>query len=152
MTVYPPTSYKLADGVNPGWGATVDPATGEISITPDSDAELPETDTINVEFTFKDNSTKVVGAPISLQPDPVYVDQADKVYWTGREINPVDIRVNRATYDSGLTIDESTLPAGITADLRNFGNIKHIFLKGTPTETGTFEAVSYTHLRAHETN
>lgn len=139
LTVYPPTSYKLADGVNPGWGATVDPATGEISITPDSDAELPETDTINVEFTFKDNSTKVVGAPISLQPDPVYVDQADKVYWTGREINPVDIRVNRATYDSGLTIDESTLPAGITADLRNFGNIKHIFLKGTPTETGTFE-------------
>lgn len=139
LTVYPPTSYKLADGVNPGWGATVNPATGEISVTPDSNAELPETDTINVEFTFKDNSTKVVGAPISLQPDPVYVDQADKVYWTGKEISTVDIRVNRATYDSKLTIDESTLPAGITANPRNFGNIKHIFLKGTPTETGTFE-------------
>ena len=139
LTVYPPTSYKLADGVNPGWGATVDPTTGEISITPDSDAELPETDTINVEFTFKDESAKVVGAPVSLQPDPVYVDQADKVYWTGRGINTVDIRVNRATYDSELTIDESTLPAGITANLHNFGNIKHIFLKGTPTETGTFE-------------
>ena len=139
LTVHPPSSYKLVDGVNPGWGAEVDPETGELSITPDSNAELPETDTINVEFTFKDNSTKVVGAEISLEPAPVYVDQSDKVYWTGKEINLVDIRVNRATYDSKLTIDESTLPAGITANPRNFGNIKHIFLKGTPTETGTFE-------------
>ena len=139
FTVYPPTSYKLADGVNPGWGATVNPATGEISVTPDSNAELPETDTINVEFTFKDNSTKVVGAPISLQPDPVYVDQADKVFWTGKQINTIDIRVNKAPGKSGLTIDESTLPAGITAAQRNFGNIKHIFLKGAPTETGTFD-------------
>lgn len=138
LTVHPPSSYKLVDGVNPGWGAEVDPETGELSITPDSNAELPETDTIHVEFTFDDESTKVVGAEISLEPAPVYVDQSDKVYWTGKEINLVDIRVNRATYDSKLTIDESTLPAGITANPRNFGNIKHIFLKGTPTETGTF--------------
>lgn len=139
LTVHPPTGYKLVEGVNPGWGAEVDPATGELSITPDSNAELPETDTIHVEFTFGDGSTKVVDAEISLEPAPVYVDQSEKVYWTGKEINPVDIRVNRATYDSKLTIDESTLPAGITANPRNFGNIKHIFLKGTPTETGTFE-------------
>ncbi|MCG7290700.1 hypothetical protein MHX57_11655, partial [Corynebacterium sp. ACRPY] len=138
-TLYPPTSYKLADGVNPGWGAEVNSETGELSITPDSNAELPETDTINVEFTFKDDSTKVEGAKIRLEPAPVYVDQSDKVFWTGREINPVDIRVNRATYDSGLTIDESTLPPGITPTVRNFGNIKHIFLKGVPTEAGTFE-------------
>ena len=138
LTVHPPSSYKLVDGVNPGWGAEVDPETGELSITPDPNAELPETDTIHVEFTFDDESTKVVGAEISLEPAPVYVDQSDKVYWTGKEINLVDIRVNRATYDSKLTIDESTLPAGITANPRNFGNIKHIFLKGTPTETGTF--------------
>ena len=138
LTVHPPSSYKLVDGVNPGWGAEVDPETGELSITPDSNAELPETDTIHVEFTFDDESTKVVGAEISLEPAPVYVDQSDKVYWTGKEINLVDIRVNRATYGSKLTIDESTLPAGITANPRNFGNIKHIFLKGTPTETGTF--------------
>ena len=139
FTVYPPTKYALADGVNPGWGAKIDSTTGEISITPDSNAELPETDTINVEFTFKDNSTKVVGAPISLQPDPVYVDQSDKVFWTGKQINTIDIRVNKAPGKSGLTIDESTLPAGITAAQRNFGNIKHIFLKGAPTETGTFD-------------
>ena len=139
LTVHPPTGYKLVDGANPGWGAEVDPATGELSITPDPNAELPETDTIHVEFTFDDESTKVVDAEISLEPAPVYVDQSDKVYWTGKEINLVDIRVNRATYDSKLTIDESTLPAGITANPRNFGNIKHIFLKGTPTETGTFE-------------
>ena len=138
LTVHPPSSYKLVDGVNPGWGAEVDPETGELSITPDSNAELPETDTINVEFTFKDNSTKVVGAEISLEPAPVYVDQSDKVYWTGKEINLVDIRVNRAAYASKLEIDESTLPEGITATPRNFGNIKHIFLKGTPTKTGTF--------------
>ena len=137
LTVYPPTGYKLADDVNPGWGATVDPKTGELSITPDSNAELPETDTINVEFTFKDNSTKVVGAKVRLEPAPVYVEQTDKVYWTGKEISPVDIRVYRASYVSALEIDESTLPAGITADVRNWGNIKHIFLKGTPTETGT---------------
>ena len=137
QTVYPPTGYKLADDVNPGWGATVDPKTGELSITPDSNAELPETDTINVEFTFKDNSTKVVGAKVRLKPAPVYVEQSDKVYWTGKEISPVDIRVYRASYVSALEIDESTLPAGITADVRNWGNIKHIFLKGTPTETGT---------------
>ncbi|RUQ12200.1 hypothetical protein D8M31_08150 [Corynebacterium genitalium] len=136
--MHPPSSYKLVDGANPGWGAEVDPATGELSITPDPNAELPETDTIHVEFTFDDESTKVVDAEISLEPAPVYVDQSDKVYWTGKEINPVDIRVNRAAYDSKLTIDESTLPAGITANPRNFGNIKHIFLKGTPTETGTF--------------
>ena len=139
LTVYPPTSYKLVDGANPSWGAEVNPKTGELSITPDPNAELPETDTIHVEFTFDDESTKVVDAEISLEPAPVYVDQSDKVYWTGKEINPVDIRVNRATYASKLEIDESTLPAGITANPRNFGNIKHIFLKGTPTETGTFE-------------
>ncbi|OAA15905.1 hypothetical protein Caferm_04420 [Corynebacterium afermentans subsp. afermentans] len=138
MTVHPPTGYKLVEGVNPGWGAEVDPATGELSITPDSNAELPETDTIHVEFTFGDGSTKVVDAEISLEPAPVYVDQSDKVYWTGKEINPVDIRVNRAAYASKLEIDDSTLPEGITATPRNFGNIKHIFLKGTPTETGTF--------------
>ena len=138
LTVHPPSSYKLVDGVNPGWGAEVDPETGELSITPDSNAELPETDTIHVEFTFGDGSTKVVDAEISLEPAPVYVDQSDKVYWTGKEINPVDIRVNRATYASKLEIGESTLPEGITATPRNFGNIKHIFLKGTPTETGTF--------------
>ncbi|WP_293831693.1 Rib/alpha-like domain-containing protein [uncultured Corynebacterium sp.] len=139
LTVHPPTGYKLVEGVNPGWGAEVDPATGELSITPDSNAELPETDTIHVEFTFGDGSTKVVDAEISLEPAPVYVDQSDKVYWTGKEINPVDIRVNRAAYASKLEIDDSTLPEGITATPRNFGNIKHIFLKGTPTETGTFE-------------
>ena len=138
LTVHPPTGYKLAEGVNPGWGVEVDPKTGELSITPDTNAELPETDTINVEFTFVDESTKVVGAEVSLQPAPVYVDQSDKVYWTGKEINPVDIRVNRAAYASKLEIDESTLPPGITATLRNFGNIKHIFLKGAPIETGTF--------------
>ena len=138
LTVHPPTGYKLAEGVNPGWGAEVDPETGGLSITPDTNAELPETDTINVEFTFVDGSTKVVGAEVSLQPAPVYVDQSDKVYWTGKEINPVDIRVNRAAYASKLEIDESTLPPGITATLRNFGNIKHIFLKGAPIETGTF--------------
>ncbi|SIQ09268.1 hypothetical protein CAFEA_09710 [Corynebacterium afermentans subsp. afermentans] len=138
LTVHPPTGYKLVEGVNPGWGAEVDPATGELSITPDSNAELPETDTIHVEFTFGDGSTKVVDAEISLEPAPVYVDQSDKVYWTGKEINPVDIRVNRAAYASKLEIDDSTLPEGITATPRNFGNIKHIFLKGTPTETGTF--------------
>lgn len=139
LTVHPPTGYKLAEGVNPGWGAEVNPETGELSITPDSNAELPETDTINVEFTYKDDSTKVESAKISLEPAPVYVDQSDKVYWTGKQINTVDIRVNRASYPSALEIDESTLPAGITATLRNFGNIKHIFLKGAPTETGTFE-------------
>lgn len=138
LTVHPPTGYKLVEGVNPGWGAEVDPATGELSITPDSNAELPETDTIHVEFTFDDESTKVVDAEISLEPAPVYVDQSDKVYWTGKEINPVDIRVNRAAYASNLEIDDSTLPEGITATPRNFGNIKHIFLKGTPTKTGTF--------------
>lgn len=138
LTVHPPSSYKLVDGVNPGWGAEVDPETGELSITPDPNAELPETDTIHVEFTFGDGSTKVVDAEISLEPAPVYVDQSDKVYWTGKEINPVDIRVNRAAYASKLEIDESTLPEGITATPRNFGNIKHIFLKGTPTKTGTF--------------
>ena len=138
LTVHPPSSYKLVDGVNPGWGAEVDPETGELFITPDSNAELPETDTIHVEFTFGDGSTKVVDAEISLEPAPVYVDQSDKVYWTGKEINPVDIRVNRATYASKLEIDDSTLPEGITATPRNFGNIKHIFLKGTPTKTGTF--------------
>ena len=138
LTVHPPSSYKLVEGVNPGWGAEVDPATGELSITPDSNAELPETDTIHVEFTFGDESTKVVDAEISLEPAPVYVDQSDKVYWTGKEINPVDIRVNRAAYASKLEIDDSTLPEGITATPRNFGNIKHIFLKGTPTKTGTF--------------
>ena len=138
LTVHPPSSYKLVEGVNPGWGAEVDPATGELSITPDSNAELPETDTIHVEFTFGDGSTKVVDAEISLEPAPVYVDQSDKVYWTGKEINPVDIRVNRAAYASKLEIDDSTLPEGITATPRNFGNIKHIFLKGTPTKTGTF--------------
>ena len=137
QTVYPPTGYKLADDVNPGWGATVDPETGELSITPDSNAELPETDTINVEFTFKDDSTKIEGAKVRLKPAPIYVEQTDKVYWTGKEISPVDIRVYRASYVSALEIDESTLPAGITADVRNWGNIKHIFLKGTPTETGT---------------
>ena len=139
LTVYPPTKYALADGVNPGWGAKIDSTTGEISITPDSNAELPETDTINVEFTFQDKSTKFVEAPISLQPDPVYVDQTDKVFWTGKQINTIDIRVNKAPGKSGLTIDESTLPAGITATQRNFGNIKHIFLKGAPTKTGTFD-------------
>ena len=139
LTVYPPTKYALADGVNPGWGAKIDSTTGEISITPDSNAELPETDTINVEFTFQDKSTKFVEAPISLQPDPVYVDQSDKVFWTGKQINTIDIRVNKAPGKSGLTIDESTLPAGITATQRNFGNIKHIFLKGAPTKTGTFD-------------
>lgn len=138
LTVHPPTGYKLVEGVNPGWGAEVDPATGELSITPDSNAELPETDTIHVEFTFGDGSTKVVDAEISLEPAPVYVDQSDKVYWTGKEITPVDIRVNRAAYASKLEIDDSTLPEGITATPRNFGNIKHIFLKGTPTKTGTF--------------
>ena len=138
LTVHPPSSYKLVDGVNPSWGAEVDPETGELSITPDSNAELPETDTIHVEFTFGDGSTKVVDAEISLEPAPVYVDQSDKVYWTGKEINPVDIRVNRAAYASKLEIDDSTLPEGITATPRNFGNIKHIFLKGTPTKTGTF--------------
>ena len=138
LTVHPPSSYKLVDGANPGWGAEVDPETGELSITPDSNAELPETDTIHVEFTFDDESTKVVDAEISLEPAPVYVDQSDKVYWTGKEINLVDIRVNRAAYASKLEIDESTLPEGITATPRNFGNIKHIFLKGTPTKTGTF--------------
>ncbi|MCG7273863.1 YPDG domain-containing protein [Corynebacterium afermentans] len=138
LTVHPPSSYKLVDGVNPGWGAEVDPETGELSITPDPNAELPETDTIHVEFTFDDESTKVVDAEISLEPAPVYVDQSDKVYWTGKEINLVDIRVNRAAYASKLEIDESTLPEGITATPRNFGNIKHIFLKGTPTKTGTF--------------
>ena len=138
LTVHPPSSYKLVDGANPGWGAEVDPATGELSITPDPNAELPETDTIHVEFTFDDESTKVVDAEISLEPAPVYVDQSDKVYWTGKEINPVDIRVNRAAYASKLEIDDSTLPEGITATPRNFGNIKHIFLKGTPTKTGTF--------------
>ena len=139
LTVYPPTKYALADGVNPGWGAKIDSTTGEISITPDSNAELPETDTINVEFTFQDKSTKFVEASISLQPDPVYVDQSDKVFWTGKQINTIDIRVNKAPGKSGLTIDESTLPAGITATQRNFGNIKHIFLKGAPTKTGTFD-------------
>lgn len=139
LTVHPPTEYKLADGVNPGWGAEVNPETGELSITPDSNAELPEADKIKVQFTFKDGSTKVVDAKISLEPAPVYVDQSDKVYWTGKEINLVDIRVNRAAYASRLEIDESSkLPEGVTATLRNFGNIKHIFLKGTPTETGTF--------------
>ena len=137
QTVYPPTGYKLADDVNPGWGATVDPKTGELSITPDSNAELPETDTINVEFTFKDDSTKIEGAKVRLEPAPVYVEQSDKVYWTGKKISPVDIRVYRASWLSGLEINEKTLPPGITADVRNFGNIKHIFLKGTPTETGT---------------
>lgn len=138
LTVHPPNSYKLVDGVNPGWGAEVDPETGELSITPDSNAELPETDKIKVQFTFDDESTKVVDAEISLEPAPVYVDQSDKVYWTGKEINLVDIRVNRAAYASKLEIDDSTLPEGITATPRNFGNIKHIFLKGTPTKTGTF--------------
>ena len=140
LTVYPPTSYKLVDGANPGWGAEVNSKTGELSITPDPNAELPETDTINVQFTFGDGSTKVVDAKITLEPSPVYVDQSDKVYWTGKEINPVDIRVNKAPWSSALTIDDSTLrKAGFTADERNFGNIKHIFLKGTPTEVGTFE-------------
>ena len=139
LTVYPPTSYMLVDDANPGWGAEVNPKTGELSITPNPNAELPESDTIHVEFTFKDGSTKVVDAKISLMPAPVYVDQSDKVYWTGKEINLVDIRVNRAAYASRLEIDESSkLPEGVTATLRNFGNIKHIFLKGTPTETGTF--------------
>lgn len=139
LTVYPPTEYKLADSVNPGWGATIDPATGEISITPDSDADLGESDKIEVQFTFKDGSTKTVDAAVSVQPDPEYVGQSDKVFWTGKETNVIDVRVNKAPRSSALTIDESTLPAGVTATLRNFGNIKHIFLKGAPTETGTFE-------------
>ena len=123
LTVHPPTGYKLAEGVNPGWGAEVDPETGELSITPDSNAELPEADKIKVQFTFKDGSTKVVDVKITLEPAPVYVDQSDKVYWTGKEINLVDIRVNRATYASKLEIDESTLPKGITATLRNLSLI-----------------------------
>ena len=106
LTVHPPSSYKLVEGVNPGWGAEVDPATGELSITPDSNAELPETDTIHVEFTFDDESTKVVDAEISLEPAPVYVDQSDKVYWTGKEINPVDIRVNRCLLYTSDAADE----------------------------------------------
>ena len=138
LVVLKPESYELADGVNPGWNARIaDPATGEISISPDPDAELPESDTIRVLATFEDGSTKNIGASIALASDPVYVDQSDKVYWTGKEINPVDIRVYRASWLSGLEIDEKTLPPGITADVRNFGSIKHIFLKGTPTETGT---------------
>ena len=138
LTVYPPNGYKLADSVNPGWGATIDPESGEISITPDPDADLGESDKIEVQFTFKDGSTKTVDAAVSVQPDPEYVDQSDKVFWTGKAINAIDIRVNKAPRSSALTIDESTLPPGVTATLRNFGNIKHIFLKGTPTETGTF--------------
>ena len=138
LTVYPPNGYKLADSVNPGWGATIDPESGEISITPDPDADLGESDKIEVQFTFKDGSTKTVDAAVSVQPDPEYVDQSDKVFWTGKAINTIDIRVNKAPRSSALTIDESTLPPGVTATLRNFGNIKHIFLKGTPTETGTF--------------
>ena len=138
LTVYPPNGYKLADSVNPGWGATIDPESGELSITPDPDADLGESDKIEVQFTFKDGSTKTVDAAVSVQPDPEYVDQSDKVFWTGKAINAIDIRVNKAPRSSALTIDESTLPPGVTATLRNFGNIKHIFLKGTPTETGTF--------------
>ena len=138
LTVYSPNGYKLADSVNPGWGATIDPESGELSITPDPDADLGESDKIEVQFTFKDGSTKTVDAAVSVQPDPEYVDQSDKVFWTGKAINAIDIRVNKAPRSSALTIDESTLPPGVTATLRNFGNIKHIFLKGTPTETGTF--------------
>ena len=138
LTVYPPNGYKLADSVNPGWGATIDPESGEISITPDPDADLGESGKIEVQFMFKDGSTKTVDAAVSVQPDPEYVDQSDKVFWTGKAINAIDIRVNKAPRSSALTIDESTLPPGVTATLRNFGNIKHIFLKGTPTETGTF--------------
>lgn len=143
LTVYPPTSYKLADGVNPGWGAEVDADTGTVSITPDPSAELGENDKILVEATFKDNSKKFFEIPVALEPAPVYAGQNAKVFWTGKPINTVNVQVNGAPWASALEFAEgSELPEGLEPSLRNFGNIKHIYIKGTPTTPGTYTVKS----------
>ncbi|MGV0372903.1 Rib/alpha-like domain-containing protein [Corynebacterium pilbarense] len=139
FTVYPPASYTLSDDVNPGWGAKVDAKTGTVSITPDPSAELGENDKILVEATFKDESKKFFEIPVALEPAPVYAGQNAKVFWTGKPIHTVNVQVNRAPWTSKLEFAEgSELPEGLEPSLRNFGNIKHIYIKGTPTEPGTY--------------
>lgn len=145
LTLYKPVSYALEDGTDPGWGATVDPATGEVSITPDvgQAGNLPETATINVVATFEDDSTKIMPVSIALASDPYFDPVDDATFWVGKESNPIHVRGVFVPSGYTLALDENTIPPGMVVDdSRALNRFQHVYLKGTPTEAGVYEVTA----------
>lgn len=145
LTVYKPVSYALEDGTDPGWGTTVDPNTGEVSITPDVDqaGNLPETATINVVATFKDDSTKIMPVSIALASDPYFDPVDDATFWVGKESNPIHVRGVFVPSGYTLALDENTIPPGMVVDdSRALNRFQHVYLKGAPTEAGVYEVTA----------
>lgn len=133
-----PTAFSIAEKTNPGWNATVS-ETGQITVEPQIEADLEENDSIFVEATYDDGSKAELNAKVRLAGDPIYLGQSDKIFWTGKAIHAVNIQANNVPIGADLVVaDGSQLPEGLTYDPRLFGWIKHIYIKGTPTEAGTF--------------
>ena len=133
-----PIAFSIAEKTNPGWNATVS-ETGQITVEPQMEADLDESDSIFVEATYGDDSKAELSAKVRLAGDPIYLGQSDKIFWTGKAIHAVNIQANNVPPGADLVVaDGSQLPKGLTYDPRLFGRIKHIYIKGTPTQAGTF--------------
>lgn len=133
-----PIAFSIAEETNPGWNATVS-ETGQITVEPQIEADLEENDSIFVEATYGDGSKAEFDAKVRLAGDPIYLGQSDKIFWTGKAIHAVNIQANNVPLGADLVVaDGSRLPKGLTYDPRLFGRIKHIYIKGTPTQAGTF--------------
>lgn len=145
LTAHPPVSYEIASSTDPNWGASVDPETGEVSITPNVDAgeDLPQSGQIDVLATFKDDSTKIMPVAVRLAQDPYFDPVNDATFWVGKESNPIHVRGVYVPSGYKLAIDESTIPPGMVVDdSRALNRFQHVYLKGAPSETGVYEVTA----------
>ena len=145
LTAHPPVSYEIASSTDPNWGASVDPETGEVTITPNVDAgeDLPQSGQIDVLATFKDDSTKIMPVAVTLAQDPYFDPVNDATFWVGKDSNPIHVRGVFVPSGYTLAIDENTIPPGMVVDdSRALNRFQHVYLMGAPSETGVYEVTA----------
>ena len=145
LTAHPPVSYEIASSTDPNWGASVDPETGEVTITPNVDAgeDLPQSGQIDVLATFKDDSTKIMPVAVTLAQDPYFDPVNDATFWVGKESNPIHVRGVFVPSGYTLAIDENTIPPGMVVDdSRALNRFQHVYLMGAPSEAGVYEVTA----------
>ena len=145
LTAHPPVSYEIASSTDPNWGASVDPETGEVTITPNVDAgeDLPQSGQIDVLATFKDDSTKILPVAVTLAQDPYFDPVNDATFWVGKDSNPIHVRGVFVPSGYTLAIDENTIPPGMVVDdSRALNRFQHVYLMGAPSEAGVYEVTA----------
>lgn len=138
----PVTGATFAPGTGmPSW-ATVDPATGAITLAPGATV-VPGMSALPVVVTYPDGSTDTVNVPVEILPANTtavdYPPRVDVVPGTPSTVTPTIIG---DTTGASFAIQNNNLPAGATATVDGSGVVTINVPEGTPGGRYTFEVVT----------